>query len=288
MMNWEETIKLLREKPEYSDILFNSYLNDDPDGNVERFRNSEEFIETLSLIRSKFPTVKTILEIGSGTGMSAIAFSLAGYSVTATDPDPSDIVGCEAIQKLKTIYHLPNLEIVPAPGEKLPFEDESFDLVYVRQTLHHAEDLSRFLKEISRVLCKGGGLMAIREHVVFSKNDKNKFLATHPLQSWYGGENAYKPEEYTKAIKDSGLFLDNTYKYFESVINYFPMAEKDVELLEKNHISRLDAACFSKFGPAGRIKLIQLLYRKTNEWRFGPALDERRIPGRMYSFIAHK
>lgn len=49
-----------------------------------------------------------------------------------------------------------------APGELLPFEDETFDLVFSRATVHHT-DRDRSIPEIARVL-KPGGLMVLVEN----------------------------------------------------------------------------------------------------------------------------
>ncbi len=288
MLTWEETILSLRGKQEFNEILFNSYLNDDPVGNVERFIESKEFQETLQMIRKFFPNAKKILEIGSGTGMSAISLTLSGYEVTATDPDRSEVVGCGAITKLKLHYQLQNIQIIQAPGESLPFENETFDLIYVRQALHHAANLFQFVKEACRVLKPKGGFLAIREHVIFNKRDKETFLQSHPLHGFYGQENAFQLEEYTEAIKGAGLKLDKVLRYFDSPINYFPLSNPDRR--EMNHAlnTKLNLICVEKFGPIGNSKLVQNLYRSINVLRFGAADDERRIPGRMYSFIAHK
>ncbi len=287
-MNWEETIIHLRDKPEYAEILFLSYLNDTPFENVQRFRNSDEFKFTLDIIRNQFPETKKILEIGSGTGMAAASLALSGYAVTATDPDPSDIVGCGAINKLQEHFHLSDFLIVQTSGEKLPFETEVFDLVYVRQAMHHALDLKKLMAEAGRVLKQHGGFIGAREHIIFNKKDKSTFLETHPLQKWYGGENAYLEEEYVKAINCAGMRLDTIYKHFDSVINFSPMTENEVNKLRSDFKTRLNARCLEKFGVAGRLKFVQYCYRKINEFRFGSAMDERRIPGRMYSFVAHK
>lgn len=287
-MNWEETIIYLRTKPEYQSILFDSYLNDDPIANVERFRSSREFTETLSIVRKNFPKGKLLLEIGSGTGIAAAAFALAGYTVIATDPDTGEQTGCAAISRLKTKYQLTQLEVLESKGESLTFPDNSFDIVYVRQALHHAEDLNKMLQEISRVLKPGGGLVAVREHIIFNKKDKKSFLANHPLQKWYGGENAFYLEEYKNAIQGSGMVLDHVYKHFETVINYFPLSENEEDKLDEHLDTAIKQDLIRKIGPFGNWGVLQYLYGKINEFRFGSAKDERRIPGRMYSFIAHK
>jgi len=49
-----------------------------------------------------------------------------------------------------------DVNVVQEWGERLPFPDSSFDLVYCRQSLHHARDLPRLCREIGRVLRDGG------------------------------------------------------------------------------------------------------------------------------------
>jgi SAM-dependent methyltransferase len=48
---------------------------------------------------------------------------------------------------------------VPADAERLPFEDQSFDLVLGHAILHHIPDLPRAFAEFERVLAPGGTLL---------------------------------------------------------------------------------------------------------------------------------
>jgi SAM-dependent methyltransferase len=49
-----------------------------------------------------------------------------------------------------------NIVLIPCSAEALPFEDGSFDLVYSSHVLEHIPDKEKALKEIYRVLKKGG------------------------------------------------------------------------------------------------------------------------------------
>ncbi len=69
-LNWENTIKKLREDPAFKVILHDSYLDEDLKQNIERFYSSEEFKITVDLIRSYFTGTGTILDIGAGGGIS--------------------------------------------------------------------------------------------------------------------------------------------------------------------------------------------------------------------------
>ena len=64
----------------------------------------------------------------------------------------------------------------------LPYEDESFDFISSIFNLHHVEKLPDFLKEISRVL-KKGGLFLLIEHDVYSDYDILVINIQHLLYS---------------------------------------------------------------------------------------------------------
>ena len=104
-MTWEEIIIKIRQLPEYSELVHQCYLSDDLKNNVDRFKNSEEFCETLKIITRFAPTATIIADIGSGNGISAAAFSFHNYSVIAVEPNKSNTVGSEAILWLKEKLH---------------------------------------------------------------------------------------------------------------------------------------------------------------------------------------
>ena len=52
-----------------------------------------------------------------------------------------------------------------ADAEKLPFEDESFDIVYSWGVLHHSPDTERAFREVARVLRPGGVFRGMVYHV---------------------------------------------------------------------------------------------------------------------------
>jgi len=50
-----------------------------------------------------------------------------------------------------------------APGERLPFEDASVDVVFSSQVLEHVEEVQEYLNECNRIL-KPGGLLLLSTH----------------------------------------------------------------------------------------------------------------------------
>ncbi|WP_221394281.1 bifunctional 2-polyprenyl-6-hydroxyphenol methylase/3-demethylubiquinol 3-O-methyltransferase UbiG [Dyadobacter sp. NIV53] len=284
-MNWHETIISIRQNPEYDDLVRLAYFDEDLILNSERFSSSEEFEETLKLLKKYAPNGQSILDIGAGNGISSINFAKKGYEVTAVEPDPSDTVGANAIRILKKHYELNNLSIHEKYAEEIGFENGSFDIVYVRQAMHHAYQLPKFISECARVLKPGGILFTARDHVIYNDADKKWFLKMHPLHKFYGGENAFTAEEYKTAMTDAGLQIRHEMKFYDSPINYFPITTESISKFKENRLSYFKSILSNRIGFIANIPGIAFLYGlKVGDSIF----DEKNVPGRMYSYISQK
>jgi 2-polyprenyl-3-methyl-5-hydroxy-6-metoxy-1,4-benzoquinol methylase len=287
-MTWEETIKFIRTRPEYQKLIELAYFEEELHLNVERFRVSEEYIETKKLINKYLPNTKTILDIGSGNGISAISFAIDGWNVTVSEPDKSDTIGAGAIRKLKQFYNLENIQIFEEFAENIDFGDKKFDVVYIRQAMHHAYDLNKFISNLSRYIKSNGLLVTIRDHVIFDENDKTIFLENHDLHKYYGGENAFTEAEYISAFESANLTVVCKLMYYESVINYFPASKEDIENLPKNAESVLKKNLKDKIHFFADIPLVFNLYKKKVKFSKENIYNEKSVPGRMYSFVCRK
>lgn len=97
------------------------------------------------------------LEIGSGTGYFSLNLVQLGVisRLTATDISPGMLTRLAATAES---LGLEEVTTVAAEAERLPFEDQSFDLVFGHAVLHHIPDLDRAFAELRRVLRPGGML----------------------------------------------------------------------------------------------------------------------------------
>jgi ubiquinone/menaquinone biosynthesis C-methylase UbiE len=96
------------------------------------------------------------LEIGAGTGLNADLYPDEVTELVLSEPDRF------MAAKLRAKH--PGAEVIDAPAESLPFEDDSFDTVALTLVLCTVPDPPGALQEIARVL-KPSGRFLFLEHV---------------------------------------------------------------------------------------------------------------------------
>ena len=101
-----------------------------------------------------------VLEIGGGTGANLAFYGPAVTELVITEPEEPM---ARRLEKKLPGYTRP-VQVLHAPAEKLPFEDESFDVVVSTLVLCTVDDQEQSLREAHRVL-KSGGKLLFLEHV---------------------------------------------------------------------------------------------------------------------------
>ena len=96
---------------------------------------------------------KMLLDVACGYSMTPVIFALAGARVHAIDVAPKTIATVQKFADYKGVGGRVQAHVGPA--EMLPFEDETFDLVFGGAALHHLQ-LEQAASEIARVLKTGG------------------------------------------------------------------------------------------------------------------------------------
>lgn len=273
-LSLDEAVRTLRRDPSRSQLVMDAYLDEDVKVAADRFLASGEYVEVLRTLNGVAD--KTVLDLGAGRGIAARAFlhSFAGL-VIAVEPDPSPEVGSGAIRHLCADAPI---RIVGAVGEQLPIKDESIDVVYMRQVLHHVTDILAVLQECARVLRRGGVVLATREHVVDGPEQLRRFLGSHPVHQLAGGENAFSLPVYLEAVTESSLHLRRLWGPWDSVINASPAVSTETARLA--YPQTLLRRKLGVFGAAlGRANWVQAaIFRYLG----------RPTPGRMYSFLLEK
>jgi SAM-dependent methyltransferase len=224
-LTWEQAVLWLRSQPGREDLVKACFYDDPLLAAAERYYSSTEWKAVQELIG---PARGRALDIGAGRGISSFALARDGWETIALEPDASHIVGAGAIRELAEDGNI-SIQVIETWGEELPFESQSFDLVHVRQVLHHARNLAQLCREIGRVLKIGGLMIATREHVLSRRKDLNEFLRSHPLHALYGGENAFLLEEYLGALKGGGIEVIQVLNPLVSDINLYPDTRDSVK-----------------------------------------------------------
>ena len=96
---------------------------------------------------------KDVLEIGCGVGTDGIEFAKAGAHYFGVDLTPNSL---ELTRERFAVFGIPGRFEVANAEDRLPFPDESVDHVYSFGVIHHSPVPENIVKEIYRVLRKGG------------------------------------------------------------------------------------------------------------------------------------
>lgn len=101
------------------------------------------------------------LDIATGAGHMALAFAPHVARMVASDITEEMLAETRALAASRG---LANVETAVAAADRMPFPDQSFDLVCCRLAAHHFADAAAFVSEAARVL-KPGGVFALVDNV---------------------------------------------------------------------------------------------------------------------------
>ena len=90
--------------------------------------------------------VSSVLDVGTGTALFAEAFAKKGATVAGID------IKDDMVNEAKRL--LPEGDFRVGSAEKIPYNDGSFDLVFLGHVLHETDDTTKALSEARRVARK--------------------------------------------------------------------------------------------------------------------------------------
>jgi SAM-dependent methyltransferase len=129
--------------------------------------------------------VRTILELGCGTGNDAARLAGEGYSVTAVD------LSGEAIKQARARFGSMVRFAVADIAQRLPFTDGSFDAVMSNVAMHMFPDgVTRALFAEVRRLVRPGGLFLFHVNALEDRPLRARWLPARELEPDYVAEES--------------------------------------------------------------------------------------------------
>ncbi|HEV3313262.1 MAG TPA: class I SAM-dependent methyltransferase [Chloroflexota bacterium] len=187
---------------------------------------------------------KSLLDVATGGGHTALAMSRLYGSVVATDITQPMLDASSVFHRSKGVN---NVTYEIADAEALPFDDESFDAVSCRIAPHHFPKPARFVSEAARVL-KPGGIFLFEDSIVPGDPDLG-----HALNrvEWLRDESHVRSlgeAEWTSLIERAGLHVEERTidRKRRDLADWFGRAQTPPE--RRREVERT----FLVAGPAGR------------------------------------
>lgn len=119
---------------------------------------------------------KTVLDIGCGGGLFAEVLASLGCQVFGIDPSVRSI----ETARQHAAHRGLSVKYYTGSGEKLPFENSSFDMVCCCDVLEHVNDVNKVVAESVRVLKSAG----IYFYDTINRTWMSKFFIVKLFQQW--------------------------------------------------------------------------------------------------------
>ncbi len=171
-----------------------------------------------------------ILDLGCGNGKLRLLFKEKNVFYTGVDSS-SELLN---IAENRKDFKLPYQKFLKAEAFSLPFENDSFDIVFFIAVFHHIPGIElrlKTLKEIRRVLNPGGILVMTNWNRYQAKGQQLKYIIKYALLKifqrsnldfkdiylpWMKGKayryyHAFTLGELKKIVRNSGLMLEDNY-----------------------------------------------------------------------------
>lgn len=186
-----------------------------------------------------------VLEIGGGMGTDLAQFAKYGADVTDLDLSGGHLKLADENFRLRGLKG----KFIHHDAEELPFEDNSFDVVYSNGVIHHTPNTKKVVSEIFRVLKPGGKVIVM----VYAENS---------LHYW------------RNLVRDIGLRQNELAEWSigEIMSRSVEITENDARPLVKVYTHRRLRAMFDNF------KDIKIVKRQLIEQELPPALKRLSLP----------
>ena len=173
--------------------------------------NAERFYKTLDLLNAS--PGQRVLEVGASFGWSSWRFAQRGCDVVALDITNYMTAADLYFEEDGSYY-----ERVMGDMNALPFQDQSFDIIFSHSVIHHCKDLGTLFKEFYRVLRPGGRVVALHECAFGIFEDKSGKALQDAIHEGFN-ENAYTLPQWKRGAVGGG-FKKIKFHFFSFIDDY--------------------------------------------------------------------
>ncbi len=149
---------------------------------------------------------EAVLDIGVGPGLLAVEMAAMGAQVVGVDVSEAML----ALARRRCALHGVAVEVVLGDCTALPFADGSFDVVVAIQVLEYIDDVGVALREVARILRRGGRLLVVDTDIdsrVWHAQDPAR--ASRILTVWDDhAPHPHLPRDLPFLLEAAGLTLD--------------------------------------------------------------------------------
>ncbi len=155
------------------------------------------------------------LDIATGGGHTALAVAPHVARVVVTDLTPRML---EKAREFLLAQGVINAGFQAADAEHLPFADASFDRVTCRLAAHHFPNVAQSVKEVARVLKRGGLYLLID---CMAPDDQELDTFDNTVEKWRDPSHGRSctPEEWRAFFMQAGLLVEHI-EFFRKIYEY--------------------------------------------------------------------
>lgn len=190
-----------------------------------------------------------LLDVATGGGHTANVFAPFVKKVTAVDLTHEMLVVADKF--IKGNGHQ-NVDFVEGDAEKLPFSNETFDMVTCRIAPHHFPNVGKFIEEAFRVL-RPQGQFLLDDNVTPEDDELDQFYNTIEKIRDFSHFRAWKKTEWLRMLELAGFEIVE-WQRFEKTFRFGPWCKRmNVSQEEKDKLSLFIVAASQKVKDKFRI-----------------------------------
>lgn len=250
-----------------------SYQFEDNDEFINSFDEQPLWSASFGLLLFRHLTLKhnlTVIDIGSGAGFPLLELAeRLGNSCKLYGLDPWQNANKRAIQKMKS-YGITNVEIKEGSAEKIPFDDNSIDLVVSNLGINNFDNPALVFNECYRVL-KTNAKLALTTNI---KGHWKEFYRIFESTLKQLGKDEYlvalkKEEDHRGTIENiTGLFTNSGFSITNCKQENFEMKFVDGSAFLHHHFIKLGwlGSWLQLFPPGETVEIFTALEQNLNSY----------------------